>query len=488
MVDSPSAHAQFKEIEHFEHTALDHTVDQIRLFRLCKPETTPIKGRPEVIECRLGTYDLDIGHSGESRTPPYCAVSYAWGSPLPACQILVNGQLFVVRENLYECLRALRHCGHDEELFWVDQLCINQQNLAERNHQVHLMGSIYSHANHVLAWLGYGELNARLAFDILHMVSDEAADFINQKDCFHGLELVAPNALRNTSREDMSHVIALTQQPYWTRLWVVQEVVLAHDLIFMYGHHKWQLRMTKVNTSSYPFWQSIASSIYKVYRSQISASVKFYEAFKLLAYREERVRRWLREPDLQQGLAINLGRAISMAEPRICSDIRDKVFALQMCVSQHERIDIDYGLSSAQVFLRVLRQYRSFYADREEIKDDIGNRVCSDLRRISQMMALKPWTDEEFMQFVFGTWEVDESDLRLCAKLEPEGDASDSEATESNPPSHQASESPTAHSEKLVRLHETSLTGVLVDTLCNFARRILARRNLRKGRKLPVLV
>jgi hypothetical protein len=43
---------------------------------------------------------------------------------------------------------------HADKLLWIDALCIDQENVIERNHQVQQMGEIFSRASNVLAWLG----------------------------------------------------------------------------------------------------------------------------------------------------------------------------------------------------------------------------------------------------------------------------------------------------------------------------------------------
>lgn len=40
------------------------------------------------------------------------------------------------------------------EYLWVDQLCIDQANVFERNHQVGLMSKIFGQAAQVIVWLG----------------------------------------------------------------------------------------------------------------------------------------------------------------------------------------------------------------------------------------------------------------------------------------------------------------------------------------------
>lgn len=37
---------------------------------------------------------------------------------------------------------------------WIDVICIDQQSVSKRNHQVRVMGSIYRRAISVIAWLG----------------------------------------------------------------------------------------------------------------------------------------------------------------------------------------------------------------------------------------------------------------------------------------------------------------------------------------------
>ena len=41
-----------------------------------------------------------------------------------------------------------------ERVIWVDAICINQNDLAERKHQVELMASTYAKARSVILWLG----------------------------------------------------------------------------------------------------------------------------------------------------------------------------------------------------------------------------------------------------------------------------------------------------------------------------------------------
>jgi hypothetical protein len=109
--------------------------------------------------------------------PAYTAISYCWGSPdANRYRIFVNGQPLDVRVNLYDCLVWLRRKGigtktatacpapyhSDSEMharrmqglpLWIDMICINQEDLAERNSQVLLMGDLFRNATAVVSWI-----------------------------------------------------------------------------------------------------------------------------------------------------------------------------------------------------------------------------------------------------------------------------------------------------------------------------------------------
>lgn len=87
------------------------------------------------------------------------ALSYTWGNPEPMSTIFVDNIAFKVRHNLLLFLQRYRLEGHEssgDQLIWIDALCIDQSNIAERNHQVALMREIYSLVNKIpLFLLGY---------------------------------------------------------------------------------------------------------------------------------------------------------------------------------------------------------------------------------------------------------------------------------------------------------------------------------------------
>ncbi|PMD15205.1 hypothetical protein NA56DRAFT_550813, partial [Hyaloscypha hepaticicola] len=115
---------------------------EIRIIIL-KPSTVSMP-----LECTL----QHVSNANKSRAS-YKALSYTWGPPEPTKILLRNGIQIQVRENLWQALHHVRQESSSLRL-WVDALCINQEDIPERNEQVSRMGTLYNQAEEVLVWLG----------------------------------------------------------------------------------------------------------------------------------------------------------------------------------------------------------------------------------------------------------------------------------------------------------------------------------------------
>lgn len=103
--------------------------------------------REQPIRCRLKVIDLATTQSIQ-----YEALSYVWVPPDLAEAIQVNHSAFAVSTALFQALLRLRH-HREPRAIWIDAICINQADLAERSAQVLLMQHIYSRASAVVVWL-----------------------------------------------------------------------------------------------------------------------------------------------------------------------------------------------------------------------------------------------------------------------------------------------------------------------------------------------
>jgi hypothetical protein len=71
--------------------------------------------------------------------------------------ITVDGHARIITSSLYSALRSLRRLGFEITL-WADALCINQEDLVEKMHQIGQMTEIYRQAEQVVVWrLGAGD-------------------------------------------------------------------------------------------------------------------------------------------------------------------------------------------------------------------------------------------------------------------------------------------------------------------------------------------
>ncbi|KAG9199299.1 hypothetical protein G6514_008646 [Epicoccum nigrum] len=91
--------------------------------------------------------------STEPGEPWFGALSYCWGTSVFDANLFCDGKTLKITQGLAAALRRMRHEKITFAL-WVDQVCINQRDISERNSQVKLMGVIYSKAYRVIMWLG----------------------------------------------------------------------------------------------------------------------------------------------------------------------------------------------------------------------------------------------------------------------------------------------------------------------------------------------
>ncbi|KAJ4294461.1 hypothetical protein N0V90_008152 [Kalmusia sp. IMI 367209] len=157
--------------------------NQVRLLRLAPGAWQ------DPIHCALKPVSLMTLERGELA---FQALSYAWGTDSPTetvflqdvsanvddtitedtFEMLANRtrpKSFFVRKNLYQGLRRYRH-QKENKWFWIDAICINQANNAEKSRQISFMPAIYSSAYNVAIWLGETDeegSSVRLAVDLV---------------------------------------------------------------------------------------------------------------------------------------------------------------------------------------------------------------------------------------------------------------------------------------------------------------------------------
>jgi hypothetical protein len=103
------------------------------------------------------------------------ALSYTWGSPNDTSHVNIGSQTLQVTSNLRAFLRELQAKDLESgqvHTYWADQICINQADIQERNHQVAMMADIYRMSCTTLVWLGHADSTEEPALLLLKAIEN----------------------------------------------------------------------------------------------------------------------------------------------------------------------------------------------------------------------------------------------------------------------------------------------------------------------------
>lgn len=202
----------------FQHEPLSDAARYIRLLEVLDDNySKTIK-----IRCRMTTWLIED-------VPPYFAVSYTWGDPESISTILINGQSLNIRTNCEFVLKQA--CWYKPgRYYWVDAICIDQNNHEEKGTQVSIMGKIYQRASRVLACVGDHGDDSRFLFQ---RVQQSLAAWLSSDARRRMIVDMAEEIA--IIRRFLWAVVNFTQRSYFTRLWILQEQKLARHVTFLCG-------------------------------------------------------------------------------------------------------------------------------------------------------------------------------------------------------------------------------------------------------------
>lgn len=174
-----------------------------------------------------GSIEADLIHVPMDSASEYEAVSYRWGSSQRTESILLDGASFVITRSAYNLLIARRSIWRSRTV-WIDAICINQADEAEKAAQVQLMREIYHQASRVVIFTG-GGWTARLAAPLLYETVAATYQFDDP--------VLALNKLSNRERSTTKWkaLKELVLNDYFTRAWIVQEVSVGEKVELYYG-------------------------------------------------------------------------------------------------------------------------------------------------------------------------------------------------------------------------------------------------------------
>lgn len=199
---------------------------QIRLIKFCS-ETAD---QPKV---SLLTCSLDDDNE-------YYALSYCWGKWNAALTLDCDGSELQISPGLRDALihlQLFREDANTIQYFWVDQICINQQDPDERTQQVKLMRRIYEQARRTLIWLG--PYNPQLDGNVFDLIARVDAARHNKnydvpQSMHHGRALgqitISENSrlgLPDFDSPAWNELVQLLKRPWFDRVWIIQEAALS---------------------------------------------------------------------------------------------------------------------------------------------------------------------------------------------------------------------------------------------------------------------
>jgi hypothetical protein len=204
--------------------------------------------------------------------PKYEALSYTWGGEDNKKVINLDGQDFKTFQNLEAALHRLRKKSKMRTL-WIDAICINQDDIKERGEQVVQMRQIYEQAEQVLIWLGEpgdGGTVGMKSFATSHAsLSNNISIWKMQRKNGIGRSIKeswaagAVGEVETTFQEaEAGEVAQLLDRPWWQRVWIVQEVVLAKKAVIMCGSDEvsWESVKKRLRPDGVYGLQSLKSS------------------------------------------------------------------------------------------------------------------------------------------------------------------------------------------------------------------------------------
>ena len=333
---------------------LNHNAAEIRLVTFERTNAGAIR-------CRLHVFPM-------SKCPAYVTISYAWGKEPPRRTIYLNGNKVRLRENIYQALksvlrlrarnregdrplkrtiqlRGLPRKAVECEYFWIDSICINQACVTERNRQVGLMGQIFSNADFAIAWLGP---ESDRSAEVMQAISNYEPSPEPVSFSF------SPPSLPQHLRDILDIFGGLS---YWSRVWIVQEIILAKDVLVSWGNQflPWY-KVTNVGLSRSGKVPVGFASFEHI--SQLTH--EYDEDWVRLVMEKERKKMFLRGPERQVGDTRSIKPAslyalIVQFAGHGCSDPRDKVIGLLGLAPDDAAHLADYSTQIDEYFKEVCK-------------------------------------------------------------------------------------------------------------------------------------
>ncbi|KAH7333365.1 heterokaryon incompatibility protein-domain-containing protein [Rhexocercosporidium sp. MPI-PUGE-AT-0058] len=297
------------------------------------------------------TFDGDLVPFALQTSPDFVALSYTWGTEMHTQPLSINGHDFYVTENLYSFLRRIPDLPEfsPDTWWWVDAICINQNDVKEKNSQMAIMGKIYESATQTVVWLGeendahFGEesRDCRYAIENLYRLCDEM-------ERASGNDKAANRAAMEWLRDpksglDWGAVRGLLLRPWWRRVWTLQEFLISDRSGMRFYCGRNSISRHDLESAIYATW------LCKGWDPQLLGK-EAHEA----GWNRRRMSQWYNERKYEMGLVAMLAyvgdSGVTNAEDRIYS-------LLGIAKDAHLVGSLDPGSSVEQVYTSLVKTF-----------------------------------------------------------------------------------------------------------------------------------
>jgi hypothetical protein len=324
--------------KYYEYAPLNRS-REIRLLRVS------CVGNPKQFICEL------IPTSLNSLSTQYLAISYTWGSAAPYSTVTFSdSKVLDVSKSVFTILNTLFSPGETMHV-WIDSLCINQSDDKEKSHQVRLMDEIYSKAQRVVICLGEATHDSDRAMDFIHPLRNaiRAARLAQEDESLATAESIFQQGRFDLTSPSWIALGNLFRRPWFQRIWVIQEVVMGRDPVFICGDRaiEWDL-MHYITTR---LFQHSLDNLFTYNPDDPIRPLPGPDGVgRLMAINEVRAMK-------QGGESENFQDTLIGMYSFKCSNPRDKIYGLLGIATDTGDVilDPDYGASVEEVFTRTAR-------------------------------------------------------------------------------------------------------------------------------------
>jgi Heterokaryon incompatibility protein (HET) len=327
---------------------------------------TPGSSEIRFITLHPGSWDtkieISLHHDFLDTKPTYEALSYTWGDCNVTRTVALNGTPFEATTNLETALRYLRHENNGTRALWIDALCIDQNNLQEKSDQVKRMREIFPLATKVIAWTGEADEDSEEAMTLMRDISDimhiDTEDIPEAHEYSSGLFQQLGCDL---STKNWGALWRLWNRPYWSRMWVVQELSCSGE-IFLDSDDRCVIRCghAEVSKSQYVATCSLLVMVQRSSSNFITIGSRMEEPLRTLNSGEAAAKQMFGALVLchfgTNNNNIDIIHLMHATKAFKASDCRDKLYAIIGLMREDETSIIpDYSKSPEEVFTGLIR-------------------------------------------------------------------------------------------------------------------------------------